>query len=411
MSKNRKQNPFMEWLSDNLRYVILVAVIFLVLAGLFFGIRAISNRVSGGNQGGKAASGESGTASASAGALSTASLVFEDSTAHGGLVLDGDMEITQVIRDYYAGMSAKDTAAVQKVTDTLPEEQVSLILSQNRTYSNVAVYTKNGPTDDTKIVYAYYTYQTAGDTATYPGLSQMMVRKDASGAWKIVFSPLTDAEKSYIEEVNADPDVQTLIETIQKELLDAQAAASGSTASKAEKTESKKTESKKAESEKTDSKQTESEKTESEPAESEEAPTEVVTEDQVVASPESGGELPEDELVEEEAEPEEVEEDEFVVDGLTGDGEEEETEEETVTDALVGDDSEPRKAEETTGEEWSAYANSSCNVREGAGYDFNVIGSVTAGTPVTVIGDIDNGWWHIRTDNGLEGYIGGKFID
>ena len=35
----------MEWLSDNLRYILLIGAIFLVLAGLFFGVRAISSGI------------------------------------------------------------------------------------------------------------------------------------------------------------------------------------------------------------------------------------------------------------------------------------------------------------------------------------------------------------------------------
>ena len=58
---------------------------------------------------------------------------------------------------------------------------------------------------------------------------------------------------------------------------------------------------------------------------------------------------------------------------------------------------------------WTAVINSSCNVRSGPGYDYGVTGSIAAGEEVTVIGDIDNGWWHIKTDE-IDGYVGGKFI-
>ena len=78
------------------------------------------------------------------------------------------------------------------------------------------------------------------------------------------------------------------------------------------------------------------------------------------------------------------------------------------SDEESGDD-EPKEEEPPV--EWTAEVNSSCNLRDGSSYESAVVGTVTAGTEVTVIGDIVDGWWHIRTADGDEGYIGGKFID
>ena len=388
MSKKRKRaNPFMEWLSDNLRYILLIIGVFAVLAGLFFGVRAISERLNPTSKASysSAGVGSSGTASAEAPAdaqsdsaaeesESAASLIVssepspteEAGSGHGTLALSEEPEVTRLIEDYYTAMSVQDLSQIQKITDILPEDQAAKISSSTVTYSDVKAYTKNGPDEDSRVVYAYYKYRNAGQSSAFPGLSQMLIRKGADDQWKIVYSDLDEADIAYIDSVTADQDVQDLITEVKSEYTAAREAA---------------------------------EKAESTSADAAEE----------TAPADEGGDGSEDDADGSGAASDASGEDETGEEGSGEEGSGEDADEEAGEEENSGDET-SSEAEEAPADGWTATINSSCNVREGAGYDYNVIGGVGAGTTVTVIGDLENGWWHIRTDE-IEGYIGGRFID
>ena len=51
-----------------------------------------------------------------------------------------------------------------------------------------------------------------------------------------------------------------------------------------------------------------------------------------------------------------------------------------------------------------------CNLRAGAGYNYKVVTVLEQGTPITVIGEVSKGWYHVSCEAG-EGYIGTRFVD
>ena len=60
--------------------------------------------------------------------------------------------------------------------------------------------------------------------------------------------------------------------------------------------------------------------------------------------------------------------------------------------------------------EHKAVIGSTCNLRAGAGYNYKVVTVLEQGTPITVIGEVSKGWYHVSCDAG-EGYIGTRFVD
>ena len=369
MSKKGKKNEgFREWLSDNLRYILLIFGIFAVLTGLFFGVRAVSQRIGAPSARAAAAKEEvsdrtlsaaSAAENTGAEAEKTESVSSADAAAPAAseaaaapaasapLEMNKEADVTKLVRDYYDAMSVRDAAAVQKITDVLDDEMTNKISSSKTTYTGVDVYTKAGPDEDSRVIYAKYNYKSSGQPLALPGLSQMYAKKGADGAWKLIFSALDEKTQAYIDAATAADDVQALIKSVKEE--------NDSTAAKAESI--------------------------------------AADPDAVVSAAETPEEVPITPTFEEETEAEAEEED----------APEEETAEEEEEEGSGTE-------EELADNEWPAVINSSCNVRSGAGYDYSVIGGVGAGTSVVVIGDIENGWWHIRTDE-IEGYIGGKFID
>ncbi len=327
---------FREWLSDNLRYILLILGILGILLVLFFGVRALSGRF--GAVGGSDFSSDSvvpTTVNDDA-----ESVESEAETVLGGeLQEDAAAEVTALINEYYTALNNKDAAAAAALCDTLPEDEAAQITSSTTQYSEIKVYTKEGPETDSYVVYAYYQYLDENQTTALPGLSQMFVKKDDSGSYKIIYSDLDQETSDYISALAETEDVKALIAQVQEEFNTASAASQTAAA---------------------------------------ETPTPEVTETPVPTETPTP-EVTETPVPTEAPTPE-------------------------VTEAPA-----PTEAPQTPTVR-AAAIKSDCNVRSGPGYEYGKIAELRTGNMVEVIGEMDGGWWHIRTPQ-FEGYVGKWFID
>lgn len=338
-------NDFREWLSDNLRYIGLIFGILVILTGLFFGVRALSGSLNGKkasnsyesdsivtSTGTKSAAAKNSTAAVDSVNTSDAGLSADTASADASLnteskdgtasaavtetpvptVTGGTLSVnavpavTNLINTYYTDLQNQDVAGIKAIADALPDDQAAKIATAVTKYSDIAVYTKQGPEGDgtSYVVYAYYKYLNPGQKIAFPGLTQMLVRKDDSGTYKIVYSEYDQATSDYIDSLASQDDVKALVERVKTEYDSAKA------------------------------------------------------EEESAAGTSSAAESVQ-----------------------TGSAETQRT----------------------------AVISSACNLRTGPGYDYPVVEELVGGTSVTVIGDLDGGWYHIKTDTS-EGYVGGRFI-
>ncbi len=443
-------NDFREWLSDNLRYILLIAGVLLVLVGLFFGVRSLSGiyRSQGEDE---ASSKEILTLSADS------SIVPQVSTAEpvltGTLEENAVPEVTALMKKYYEALSKQDIAGVMAVVDELPDSEAAPISSSTTEYSNIRVFTKPGPDEDSYVVYTRYNYKNAGQEDAYPGLTESFVRKDKSGAFKIIYSGLDEATSKYIAKITAEDDVQALISEVKAEYAAAKKAAEKKAAAES------------------------SAEAAAGESSAEEAETETKAEDKDndkdkdkdKAGTESEGDLPD--LPESEEDYQKEKEDSLPEEPDTEEETESEAEPESITEGIgtvlsnVNVRSEPDKdsdrlgsipegsevevtAESSNGWRYVRYGDvegyisnnyldyegsedsdgeedgseeeeddyehsgtiiSSVNIRSGPGFDYGVIGEVSGGSTVTVYGENEKGWWHISTGS-QEGYVGQSYI-
>lgn len=339
----------------------LIAGILVVLIGLFFGVRAITNHI--GHQtknnfssdsvisGGDAAKTDSSASEAVSEASSTAT------APDGGALKENAVpEVNTLIQQYFAALGDRDADAVRKLCDTLPEDEANKISSNDQSdYTNITVYTKKGPTSGSYIVYAYYHYKKAGQDQVFPGLSQMLVRQGSDGSYKIVYSDYDKATSDYIEKVGKEDDVKALVDRVQKEYDEATGSSSSSAASSVKETPKATA----APTPTSTPKVTETPKPTSTPA-----PTRAATPAPTKAP--------------------------------------------AATPAPAKKAAPaPTKAPSNATRQTTVIG--TCWVRNKPGYDGSVIGRVNKGDVITVIGDKKDGWYHIRTST-MEGYIGYHFI-
>ncbi|MBE5996233.1 MAG: hypothetical protein E7240_02620 [Lachnospiraceae bacterium] len=299
-------NNFREWLSDNLRYILLLLAILAVALLAFFGIRFLRSRSSMASD----AEQETTASIAEPSEMPETTPSAAPATAEERMLdADPSQEVVALINQYYDALSKQDVAALRNTLDFLSDDDAAkLTTSVPITYSDIKTYVKPGPDASSSIAYVYYHYLEEGTTQVLPGLSSMFLTKNASGSFVIKTEQLTAQEEAYLNEAGTDPDIQALIAQVQTEFDTARTASE--------------------------------------------------------SAQQAGGE------------------------------EASEGTEET--------------AENTAG--GTSRILQDCNVRAGAGYNYNSIGVIPAGTEVTIIGERGKGWTHIQ-GGGFDGYVGSTFLE
>lgn len=372
-------NNFREWLSDNLRYILLILGILVVLVGLFFGVRALSRRF--GSSGNDAFSSDSLVSNASPAVSkasdSTASSVSVSENKGGDLEEDAIPEVTSLIKDYYAAIEQQDVAKVRTLCDTLPETEAAKIASSTTKYTDIKVYTKKGLVADSYVVYAYYHYQNEGQSNPLPGLSRMLVRKTADGSWQIVYSDYDQATSDYIDSLEKEDDVKALVQKVQQEFDAAQKSASenaASSESSSSGTSSSAESSQNAAPSESSASESRAANTESENAATSQQPAQQ-SQNPSASKKENTSAQP---------------------------SEKEQNQQPSRTQQSSGNSSHSNGTRTTA-------LQADCFIRSAPSYSGSVVGQLKKGTAVTVVGDIKDGWWHIRA-NGYDGYVGRRFI-
>ena len=356
---------FREWVSDNLRYIMLICAIAVVCIGIFFGVRAITGRMSAGNSGA-----ENTGAAAVATGIPAEEIESGASLAESAATLQENKipEVSGLVTTYYMALNSKNVESVRAISDNLSDQDVKDIENSETEYSDIKSYIKQGPEkdDSSYVVYASYEYINPSLYVKHPGLSWLYVKRNDAGEYKIIVDASSDKKlTAYVNEISAEADVKALVDEIteasKKADADEQAAAEAAGTAQA------------------DAGETESAAPESPAPEAEETPKEET------AGAEEAEQAP--------AAPEESEE--------KGQEEDTESEESLGYNNEFPDDGAP---------EHSAVIGSTCNLRAGAGYNYKVVTVLEQGTPITVIGEVSKGWYHISCEAG-EGYIGTRFVD
>ena len=172
-----------EWISDNLRYILLglagIVVIFLLVTV----IRAVSGGSSkSSKKDNKAETSQTDTSNTDA--AQTSSTGDAAQTATGEIQESTDESLLTLIKSYYQAIAAQDVETVRVLTDQLSADDQTKIESENdiESYSDIKVYTAAGPEDGTYVVYAAYNYKYKNFNTQLPGLSQLYVCTALGGA-------------------------------------------------------------------------------------------------------------------------------------------------------------------------------------------------------------------------------------
>ena len=265
-----------EWISDNLRYMLLIGAILLIVAAVLLIVHLVSPKNDGKSSGGTVTSSSTGNnvpdkktqvkadskadsedstgissdvsdsandSSADASSTDTASAPDAeaeptsepeaaddtsntentDNTAV-SFATDNVPEVSTVLEQYYTALGARDINGLFAVTDNLTAEEQAQIEAESdvESYGDVKAYTISGPNDGTYIAFVSSRCKYLGINQTLPMLSEYYLYTTEDGSLTIMDD--TDSDAAVTEAMKAaleNEEVKNLIEQVQNDYQNA----------------------------------------------------------------------------------------------------------------------------------------------------------------------------------------------
>ena len=265
-----------EWISDNLRYMLLIGAILLIVAAVLLIVHLVSPKNDGKSSGGTVTSSSTGNnvpdkktqvkadskadsedstgissdvsdsandSSADASSTDTASAPdaeaeptsepeAADDTSNTentdntdvSFAADNVPEVSTVLEQYYTALGARNINGLFAVTDNLTAEEQAQIEAESdvESYGDVKVYTISGPSDGTYIAFVSSRCKYLGINQTLPMLSEYYLYTTEDGSLKIMDD--TDSDAAVTEAMKAaleNEEVKNLIEQVQNDYQNA----------------------------------------------------------------------------------------------------------------------------------------------------------------------------------------------
>ena len=219
---------FREWLSDNLRYIMLGGAILIIVAVLFFGIRACVGSGKG------TSDGEQTTAQDNSQGNDPSSPEDDGETNDGKKEEDtnpleeGSDEITALMKSYYQALGERDITTLRTLVSNLTPSDESRITNAKdyiEGYQVDNVYAKKGLDENSYVVYTRGSLICKGIDTPAPSLWSSYVVKDSDNNYKILGDLEQNKEVSdYMDSLKSDTDVQKLTSEVQAAYEQAQKA-------------------------------------------------------------------------------------------------------------------------------------------------------------------------------------------
>ena len=267
------KDKILEWISDNLRYMLLIGAILLIVAAVLLIVHLVSPKNDGKSSGGTVTSSSTGNnvpdkktqvkadskadSEDSTGISSDVSDSAKDSSADASstdtasapdaeaeptsepeaaddtgntentavsFAADNVPEVSTVLEQYYTALGARDINGLFAVTDNLTAEEQAQIEAESdvESYGDVKAYTISGPSDGTYITFVSSRCKYLGINQTLPMLSEYYLYTKEDGSLKIMDD--TDSDAAVTEAMKAaleNEEVKNLIEQVQNDYQNA----------------------------------------------------------------------------------------------------------------------------------------------------------------------------------------------
>ncbi len=204
-----------EWVSDNLRYILLALAVILVIIIAVFGIRAVTHSSSG-------SSGERNTARVAQTEEETEGETNEYGEA---ALVRNQTDILNIATEYWTAIGDQDYDTLERLCGReFSEEDRAKVRAMDvavESYNNIITYSKPGLTDGSYVAYVYMDLKLTGIETPAPTLREMYLEPDGSGGLLVVpADDYTSQISSYTQMRQTDSDVQALITDVNDTLIE-----------------------------------------------------------------------------------------------------------------------------------------------------------------------------------------------
>ncbi len=139
-------------------------------------------------------------------------------------------EISDVIKNYLEAYLLEDSqerlAILAQYVDNMGDISEGDVAQRTYidSYSDIECYTKEGPYENTYVVYAYYHMEFKNISTSAPGITRFYVIRDSNTGNVYIHNGVSGDVEKYIEDVTKDEDVQELFQEVNMELEEALAS-------------------------------------------------------------------------------------------------------------------------------------------------------------------------------------------
>lgn len=198
-----------EWISDNLRYLLLGLAGILILVIVIFVIKFATG-------GGKEKVPETE-------ARTEKNTEQEEEVAPGAGLEKDVPEVLEVMKKYYNAWADKDLETLKAIDPALSAEDEAAIQNNDaiESFNNITVYSSEGLTEGSYIVYAYFDAKIQGIGTLAPTLIDFYLQKDESDNLVMVDKYSTQELSDFTEKMQASKGVQALIQEVNQKLVEA----------------------------------------------------------------------------------------------------------------------------------------------------------------------------------------------
>jgi len=133
--------------------------------------------------------------------------------------------IDKLVEKYCEYIASGDVEALEGIVDVLSDEEKEKI--QNRaafidSFENVACYTKNGPIEDSYIVFVCYDMKLINIETSAPDIICLYVGPKGDDGRRIHYGSIDASMQEYVAELEQDPEVQALYDDVSTRYQEAQ---------------------------------------------------------------------------------------------------------------------------------------------------------------------------------------------
>ncbi len=197
-----------EWISDNLRYILLGLAIILLIIIAFFAVRLVTHIGTGSSSKKTVEQETDAQTEEETDAVITVETLVQNQT-----------DVLSIATSYWNAIGDLDFDTLEtlcgKTFDEDAQADVEAMDMAVESYNDIMTYSKSGVTDGSYVVYVYMELKLTGIETEAPTLRQMYLQPDSDGTLLVVQSEdYTTEISSYIQERQTDSDVQALIQDV-----------------------------------------------------------------------------------------------------------------------------------------------------------------------------------------------------